>query len=217
VTTLFGITEVAQDNRLYNAAAVFRNGTVAGLYRKLYPAINKSVYEAGNRTPVFTVNGLTFGIVICNDSNFFEPAQIMAEKGAAILFVPTNNGLPANRTHPELVSQARNVDIARARDNRVWVVRADVSGIADGLVSDGSSAIVNPDGIVLQAAARFSETLLVADIEMEPVEARRALVMQGPGCRNYGITSSWPGWILLGSFSLSRFASKILLYSEALP
>ncbi|MGH9719633.1 MAG: carbon-nitrogen hydrolase family protein [Bryobacteraceae bacterium] len=165
VTTILGFTEIAGGNRLYNAAAVFHNGKVAGLYRKLHPAIHKSVYAAGDRIPVFTVSGLTFGIIICNDSNFFEPARIMIGKGATTLFVPTNNGLPANRAQTELVSQARNVDIARAIDSSVSVIRADVSGRTDDLVSYGSSAIIDSDGRVLQSAPPLTEKLLVADIK----------------------------------------------------
>jgi 5-aminopentanamidase len=88
VTTILGFTEIAGGDRLYNTAAVFQNGIVVGLYRKLYPAINRSVYEPGDRTPVFTVCGLTFGIIICNDSNFSGPARIMAARGATALFVP---------------------------------------------------------------------------------------------------------------------------------
>ena len=51
---------------------------MVGLYRKLYPAINRSVYEAGRKVPVFQVGELTFGIVICNDANYFKPARLMA-------------------------------------------------------------------------------------------------------------------------------------------
>jgi predicted amidohydrolase len=43
--------------------AVFERGAVVGVYRKLYPAINRSVYEAGREVPVFQVGELTFGIV----------------------------------------------------------------------------------------------------------------------------------------------------------
>jgi len=88
----------------------------------------------------------------------------MAAKGATALFVPTNNALPANRARPELVSQARNVDIARAIDNSVSVIRVDVSGSVGHLLSYGSSAIVDSDGRVLQSAPLFTEKLLVADI-----------------------------------------------------
>lgn len=60
------------------------------------------------RIPVFTVGGMTFEIITCNDSNFLEPARIMAAKGATALFVATNNGLPANRSNgPRLASEKR--------------------------------------------------------------------------------------------------------------
>ncbi len=80
-----------------SSAAVFHKGSVAGIYRKLYPAINRSVYGAGDQMPVFTVGGLTFGIVIYLDSNYYGPAGIMASRGAAALLVPTNNGLPRRK------------------------------------------------------------------------------------------------------------------------
>src|SRR5262245_44533360 len=69
VTTIVGFTELADDGALYNSAAVLHRGTVAGVYRKQHPAIRRSVYARGTDTPVFQLNGLTFGIVICYDSN----------------------------------------------------------------------------------------------------------------------------------------------------
>src|SRR5438093_1220680 len=39
VTTIVGFTEI-DDGNLYNSAAVLHNGSVAGVYRKMYPAIN---------------------------------------------------------------------------------------------------------------------------------------------------------------------------------
>lgn len=173
VTTILGFTEIGRDGRLYNSAAVFHQGSVVGTYRKLYPAINRSCYEAGDKMPVFTVGGLTFGIIICNDSNYYEPARIMAAQGAAALFVPTNNGLPAAKGGPGLVAEARNCDIARAVENSVSVIRADVAGRAEGLVSHGSSEIVDADGHVLRAAREFGPDLIVADIESAPRKRRR--------------------------------------------
>ena len=172
VTTIIGFTELGRDGRLYNSAAVFHKGSVAGVYRKLYPAINKSVYEAGREAPVFTVAGLTFGILICNDSNYYEPAEIMASRGAAALFVPTNNGLPPSKAGPELVALSRSVDIARAVENSVYVIRADVAGSADGMVSHGSSGIVDPDGVVLRTARQLAPEVIVADIKPAPREPR---------------------------------------------
>jgi 5-aminopentanamidase len=173
VTTILGFTEIDRERRLYNSAAVFQQGAVVGLYRKLYPAINSSVYSAGDKIPVFRVGELTFGIVICLDSNYYEPARLMAAQGATALFVPTNNGLPPTKGGPELVAQARNVDIARAIENSVSVIRADVAGRTTDLVSYGSSEIVDADGMVLASTSALSAELIIADIKTAPRERRR--------------------------------------------
>ena len=89
----------------------------------------------------------------------------MAAQGATALFVPTNNGLPPAKAGPELVAQARNVDVARAIENSVSVIRADVAGRTESLVSYGSSGIVSPDGVVLQSARQLGPDLIVAEIE----------------------------------------------------
>lgn len=164
VTTIVGFTEISASGQLYNAAAVFHRGAVTGLYRKLHPAIRRSVYQAGDQLPVFTVGGLTFGIVICNDSNYPEPARILASKGATALFIPTNNGFPPEKA--DVVADARRVDVTRAIENRVSIIRADVAGRAGGLVSYGSSAITDADGSLLQSARRLTEDLLVAEIDI---------------------------------------------------
>jgi predicted amidohydrolase len=173
VTTIVGFTELADGGLLYNSAAVFQRGSVVGVYRKLYPAIHQSVYQAGRKVPVFQVGDLTLAIAICNDSNYFEPARLMATQGATALFVLTNNGLPPARTRAELVTQARNVDIARAVDNSMWVIRADVAGRTDGLMSHGSSCIVDRDGRVVQSARPLIDDLIVAEIDTVPGAQRR--------------------------------------------
>jgi predicted amidohydrolase len=164
VTTIVGFTELADDGRLYNSAAVWYRGRVAGVYRKRHPAIRRSVYAAGADTPVFRVDGLTFGIVICYDSNFSEPAFRMAEQGATVLFVPTNNGLPHSRAQEDLGGQAREADVARATENNLWIIRADVAGRTSDLVSAGSSEIVRPNGTMLLSARAFVEDILIADV-----------------------------------------------------
>jgi predicted amidohydrolase len=173
VTTILGFTELAEGHRIYNSAVILHRGSVAGVYRKLYPAINRSVYDAGRLVPVFQIDSLTFGIVICNDSNYFEPARLMAAQGATALFVPTNNGLPPAKADAELVAEARKVDITRAVENSLWVIRADVAGCAGDLVSHGSTGIVDPMGTVVGSARPLSEDLVVAEISAKPRMTRR--------------------------------------------
>jgi predicted amidohydrolase len=164
VTVILGFTELGDAGRLYNSAAIFHRGTVVGLYRKLHPAIRTSVYEAGDQMPVFNIGGLTFGISICNDSNYAEPARQMAGRGARALFIPTNNALRPEAA--DVVPEARSADRARAIENRVYVIRADVAGRSESLVSYGSSGIIDPDGRVLRSAGRLHEDLIVAELEV---------------------------------------------------
>jgi predicted amidohydrolase len=160
VATIVGFTEAGEQGRLYDSAAVFHRGAVAGVYRKQYPAINRSIYDAGDRAPIFAIGGLTFGILICNDSNFDEPARTLASQGARVLFIPTNNALPPDKA--DVVDRAKVVDTALARAHRTAVVRADVAGRAGGLISHGCSWIVDAAGTTLCSARHLSEDLAVA-------------------------------------------------------
>ena len=166
VTVVVGFTEQGGGGCLYNAAAVFSRGEVLGIYRKMHPAINRSVYYAGAETPVFTVSNVTFGVLICRDSLFSEPARLMVSRGAQILLVPTNNGMPLTKGGEELVAQARTCDIARALESSVPVVRADVAGTHDNLVSYGSSGIVDRNGRIVSTTCAMEAELVVSDVDI---------------------------------------------------
>ena len=167
VAAIIGFTELDDRGRLFNSAAICRNGRLTGLYRKRHPFINRSVYQAGDTMPVFTMDGLTFGVNICLDSTFPESARLVASKGATALFVPTNNGLPPGRADERIVAEARALDARRAMDNGLAVIRADVTGRAGDLTACGSSGIVAPDGTVLGEVAPSTIGIVVADISEE--------------------------------------------------
>lgn len=166
VTTVVGFTERRADGHLYNAAAVFSRGVVLGVYRKMHPAINRSVYHAGIEAPVFMVGSVTFGVLICRDSLFSEPARLLVSRGAQILLVPTNNGMPLTKCREEIATQARNCDIAQALKYGVPVVRADVAGHHHDLVSYGSSGIVARKGRMVGTATEMAADLVVANVEV---------------------------------------------------
>ena len=170
VSAIIGFTESA-NTELYNTAIIFHRGKVFGRYRKAYPAIRNSIYKAGDELPTFTLGSLTFGIIICNDTNYIEPSRVMAAKGATVLFVPTNNCLPLNKA--DVVARARSAQIARAVENGLTVIAADVAGHQDGFVSYGSTNIIDPDGAVIVSSKPFVEDLLIADIEPGADQERR--------------------------------------------
>ena len=169
VTTIVGFTEAGPEGELFNSAAVFSQGEVVGVYRKIHPAINRSVYKPGTATPIFKVGGLVFGVMICRDSTFSEVAHSMAARGATALFVPTNNALAPTKDGTDVVEHARRTDVGLARDNGVSVIRADVAGRANGLESCGSSEIVGHDGFTLRAAKRLEPDLLITEIQITTI------------------------------------------------
>jgi 5-aminopentanamidase len=166
VTTIVGFTEAVGAADLYNSAAIFAKGEVVGVYRKRHPAIRSSVYRAGDQSPAFTVGDLSFGIMICYDSNFPELGTNMVARGAKVLFIPTNNALRPKKA--DVVALTRAGDIFRAKSNGVAVVRADVAGNTGDRLSIGSSAIIDSKGMLLGSGKPLSEDLLVADLDVLP-------------------------------------------------
>lgn len=164
VTTIVGFTELGNDGRLYNSAAVWSRGEVVGVYRKRNPAIRRSVYHAGNEYPVFSIESFTFGILICRDSVFPEVARELVSRGAQALFVPANTGMPESRGGAALVGEARSIDCVCAAANGVPVIRADVVGELGSLISYGATGIVDRDGRVVSELPVMTEGLVVAEL-----------------------------------------------------
>src|SRR5437764_2702527 len=82
---------VAEAGKIYNQATLFtRDGTRAGLYRKLQPTGSEAhSVTPGSELPIIEFGGVRAGIMICMDIYFPEIARIYAMKGAEILFWPT--------------------------------------------------------------------------------------------------------------------------------
>src|SRR4051794_24141935 len=163
VTTIIGFTEITSAGKLHNSAAILHRGAILGVYRKRHPAIRRSVYSPGEEAPVFTVEGLTVGIMICNDTNHPELARALAARGAQALFVPSNNALSPEKA--DVVRATHAVDIACAREHCVPVVRADVAGRSPDRVAFGTSIIVAAGGGILAQASPLVEDMLVATID----------------------------------------------------
>jgi len=163
VTTIIGFTEITAAGKLHNSAAILHRGAIIGVYRKRHPAIRRSVYSPGEEEPVFSIDCLTFGIMICNDTNHPELARALVARGAQALFEPSNNALSPEKA--DVVAGTHAVDIACARANRVPVLRADVAGRSADRVAFGTSIIVDADGNILARASPLVEDMLVATIE----------------------------------------------------
>ena len=157
VMLIFGYAE-REGAYFYNSAAVFdRAGRHAGTYRKTHiPAYfpnelrggtgsyEKFYFSPGTSLPVFELEGVRFGIQICNDRLYPEPSRKLALKGAEIIFMPIAYATYGNDDYRVAIWDLPLQ--ARAFDNGVFVVAANRVGDENGRRHIGKSAIVNPLG-----------------------------------------------------------------------
>lgn len=185
----------------HNTAVVLeKDGSLAGIYRKMHipddPGFYEKFYftpgdaqwnEGGNGfSPIDTSVG-RLGLLICWDQWYPEAARLMALSGAEILLYPTAIGWDNTDTAAE---KQRQLD--------AWIIAQRAHGISNGvpvLVSNrvgfeaspladapgggvdfwGNSFISGPQGEILAQAAHQEETVLVADIDLKRSEDVRRI------------------------------------------
>jgi predicted amidohydrolase len=159
-TAVIGTFE-RQGGAITNSAIVVEQGRVTGRYAKAHP--NEAGIRPGTAFPLFERSAVRYGINICNDANFPETAQRIADQGAALICYPLNNMLK-----PETAAKWRSRSVenlqARARQTGCWIMSADVTGQHDGLVSYGCTMVVRPDGVIVARATESEEGLAVFDL-----------------------------------------------------
>lgn len=200
-----------QDDQIFNACLVFRDGEVLARYHKhLLP--NYSVFDeeryftAGKEASVFTLNGVRVGINICEDVWGHAPTAASRAAGAEVLVVI--NGSPY-----ELDSQLQREKVVQQRISEIGipVIYLNLVGGQDELLFDGGSFAMDRSGELVFRAAAFSEGLhyleLTADssgivpqpAEIVPLLGREESVYEALVCgtRDYVGKHGFPG-VLLG-------------------
>jgi len=194
----------------YNAASVLTGGRVAATYCKRelpnYQVFDERRYfasgrDAGQGAVVFEVDGLKFGLNICEDAWFDEPARAAKAAGAEVLCV-----INASPFHLGKVVEREERMAARARDVGMPLLYAHMTGGQDEVVFDGASFVLDAQGRVAARSPFFEEALTVIEVGCDGVsgpvapipeieaQAWGALVT---GVRDYIGKNGFPG-ILLG-------------------
>ncbi|MBY0462789.1 MAG: carbon-nitrogen hydrolase family protein [Alphaproteobacteria bacterium] len=157
-TIILGLNERDNDN-IYNSAVVIENGKYLGRYRKATTYPPYDYYTLGRDFPVFSKKGITYGIVICYDITFLEPARILASKGAQVIFCPCFNKV--SRQSPMVHHlTSKNHFITRATENYVWLVVSDTIIDEENYTCPGSSCIVDPNGYIVASSQILTPNLL---------------------------------------------------------
>jgi NAD+ synthase (glutamine-hydrolysing) len=194
----------------HNAASVLSEGRVIATYCKRelpnYQVFDERRYfasgrDAGLGAVVFSVGGVRFGLAICEDAWFDEPARAAQAAGAQVLCV-----LNASPYHLGKVDEREARMGERARDVGMPLLYAHLCGGQDEVVFDGASFAVDATGRVAARAAMFEEALLMLEVSADAVageitevpcleaQAWSALVA---GVRDYIGKNGFPG-VLIG-------------------
>jgi predicted amidohydrolase len=164
IVVIVGLSEL-QSDKVFNTALALHRGQLLGTYRKtMLTEGDKKVFAPDYSLPVFTAKGIPFGVIICHDSSFVEPALTMRWKGARLLFSPHYNRIRYERAD-EHRSVVRNNHVGLSALLQMVVVRSNVVGGDDEAVSYGDTTIFSPLGVPVAAAPLFKEALISARFE----------------------------------------------------
>ncbi|CAD6549115.1 Glutamine-dependent NAD(+) synthetase [Paraburkholderia kirstenboschensis] len=149
----------------FNAASLLVDGKVAGTYRKQdlpnTEVFDEKRYFASDAQPfVFELDGVKYGVVICEDAWHASAAQMAKAAGAQVLLIP--NGSPFH-----LNKEAVRFDILRARirETGLPMVYVNMVGAQDELVFDGGSFVLDAQGELVAKMPQFEEATAIVEFE----------------------------------------------------
>ncbi len=194
----------------FNAASVLAGGQILQTYCKRelpnYQVFDERRYfvsgrDAGERPVVFEAGGLRFGLNICEDAWFDEPARAAKAAGAQVLCV-----LNASPFHLGKVAE-REVRMAeRVVDVGLPLLYAHLVGGQDEVVFDGASFALDGQGRLAARAPMFEEALTIVEVSEDgsvkgkilplPVEEAQAWAALVTGVRDYVGKNGFPGALI---------------------
>lgn len=133
---------------------------------------DKQWSQPGNRLGVFRIDDILCSIFICHDSRYPELVRLPVLKGARLIFYPSCEG---NISKEHEIEDSRAQMVARAEENNVYLINANTPQRLDPLEgSHGKSAIIDPNGLILQEASIFKEDVLIEVLDMTRASGNRA-------------------------------------------
>lgn len=175
ISCIVGVPERRQGpgKPLYNAALVLEQGRVAFRARKqllpTYDVFDETRYfEPGTTSTVFPLQGLQCGLTICEDiwwnseSYATNPLQGFVV-GSVVPDCLIN--ISASPYYHGKLAERQQIFSRLCRDNNLPLLYVNQVGGQDGLVFDGHSMVITPQGELHRVAAGFGEDMLVVDSE----------------------------------------------------
>jgi NAD+ synthase (glutamine-hydrolysing) len=194
----------------FNAASLLAGGRIVGTYCKRelpnYQVFDERRYfasgrDAGQGPLVFEAGGLRFGVLICEDAWFDEPADAAVSAGAEVLCV-----INASPFHLDKAEEREATMAARAKAAGRPLLYAHMVGGQDEVVFDGASFAVDAGGRLCARAASFEPALAMVEIDADRVPHGAIVPLPEPeaqawaalvcGVRDYLGKNGFPGAII---------------------
>jgi NAD+ synthase (glutamine-hydrolysing) len=164
ITIVVGLPIQAGELR-YNAAQVLYHGEVIGQYHKHdlpnYAVFDEQRYFDPDSTPlVFEVDGVRFGVAICEDFWFRHAPEAAQAAGAQVILALNASPYHMDKQHIRLDAARENVC-----SFGMPILAANLVGGQDELVFDGKSFALNANGELSAQAHTFKDDLLAVEID----------------------------------------------------
>ncbi|HEY1476458.1 MAG TPA: nitrilase-related carbon-nitrogen hydrolase [Chthoniobacterales bacterium] len=175
IAIVTGVSE-RDGSSIYNSQIlVDAEGNISAKYRKTHlyavaPVEEQTCFAPGDAFATSALGGLQFGFSICYDLRFPEMYRKLATEQNVSAFI-VSSAWPFPR-----LEHFRTLAMARAIENQSYVVASNRVGKDDELWFCGSSAIIDPRGVVIAAASADREELIQADLSHELVLSVRSRV-----------------------------------------
>jgi omega-amidase len=170
IAIISGLSE-KEGTAIYNSQiAIDPRGEIIGKYRKTHlfaPIGEDQVCARGDCLTSLAFGPFRFGLTICYDLRFPELYRALALEQQVNVFI-NSSAWPFPR-----LEHLRILAAARAIENQSYLILANRVGRDSGAPFCGSSAIIDPSGVIIAAAGPDREGLVVADLSSEGVAAVR--------------------------------------------
>ena len=175
IAIVCGVSERVGSSIYNSQVFIDSHGNIAAKYRKTHlyavaPVEEQTCFAPGDTFTTFALGHLRFGFSICYDLRFPEMYRKLITEQDVGAFV-ISSAWPFPR-----VEHFRTLAMARAIENQSYVVASNRVGKDDDLWFCGSSAIIDPRGVVIAAASADREELIQADLSEELVISVRSRV-----------------------------------------
>ncbi|MBV72237.1 MAG: apolipoprotein N-acyltransferase [Myxococcales bacterium] len=157
---LAGLIEHNKEGKRFNVvASVLPGGQVDDIYRKvrLVPG-TESHLTPGRSVRAIRAGPNHVGVMICLESVYPDMARRLVETGAEFLVIASND---AGFGFSPITRHMTNRAIVRAMETRRWLIRVGQAGI---------SAIVSPNGVVMDRLGLFEPGLLKGQIKLSQAQ-----------------------------------------------